>query len=68
MPTSSQHGISTAKFGRNEIRVDYVLPSSNLHVLRSAVVWPDAKTDLGKRVRATDHRMVWIDIERPSPQ
>ena len=68
MPTSSQHGISTAKFGRNEIRVDYVLPSSNLHVLRSAVVWPDAQTDLGKRVRATDHRMVWIDIERPSPQ
>ncbi|ELP33352.1 endonuclease/exonuclease/phosphatase family protein [Rhodopirellula baltica] len=68
MPTSSQHGISTAKFGRNEIRVDYVLPSSNLHVIRSAVVWPDAQTDLGKRVRATDHRMVWIDIERPSPR
>lgn len=62
-PTSPQHGVSTAKFARNEIRVDYVLPSSNLNVVRSAVVWPDAQTDLGKRARATDHRMVWVDIE-----
>ncbi|PHQ33986.1 endonuclease/exonuclease/phosphatase family protein [Rhodopirellula bahusiensis] len=65
-PTSSQHGINTAKFGRNEIRVDYVLPSSNLHAVRSGVVWPDLQTELGKRIRATDHRMVWVDIEKPT--
>ncbi|KLU03092.1 Phytase [Rhodopirellula islandica] len=65
-PTSPQHGISTAKFGRNEIRVDYVLPSSNLDLVGSAVVWPDAQTELGKQIRATDHRMVWVDIQWPS--
>jgi hypothetical protein len=67
-PTSPQHGISTAKFGRNEIRVDYVLPSSNLNIIRSAVVWPDEKTELGKQIRATDHRMVWIDVQLPIGQ
>lgn len=62
LPTSPQHGIATARFGRNPIRVDYVLPSSDWHVINSGVVWPDAGTALGKATEASDHRMVWVDL------
>ncbi|WP_273837505.1 endonuclease/exonuclease/phosphatase family protein [Halococcus sp. PRR34] len=53
----------TAEF---ESQVDYVLPSSDLGIERSAVVWPSEKTDkrgLLEAVRtASDHRLVWADI------
>ncbi|WP_404309162.1 endonuclease/exonuclease/phosphatase family protein [Neorhodopirellula lusitana] len=61
-PKSDAHGIATALFGRRQVRVDYVLPSSDLSVVASEVVWPVDGQVLGKAVQATDHRMVWVDI------
>lgn len=52
------------------LRVDYVLPSRGLKVIASGVVWPNSDTDQphGKLLQtinaASDHHLVWIDIER----
>ncbi len=45
------------------LRVDYVMPSRNLKVAGSAVVWPKPDEPLGDVVKATDHRMVWVDLD-----
>ena len=58
----------TAEF---EAQVDYVLPSPDLGIERSAVVWPSEKTDergLLEAVRtASDHRLVWADVPVDDP-
>ncbi|MFK7880942.1 endonuclease/exonuclease/phosphatase family protein [Roseobacter sp.] len=47
------------------LRVDYVLPSSDWRVLDSGVLWPDRATELGEdAMLASRHRLVWIDITR----
>jgi len=46
------------------LRVDYALPSKNLTVKNSGVFWPKAGQPLAKAVECTDHRLVWIDVER----
>ena len=57
-------GTKTADFGRNGfMRVDFVIPSDQLNVIDSGIFWPaetDPKVDW---IKATDHRLVWIDIE-----
>lgn len=65
-PSSESRGVSTALFGKREVRVDYVLPSSNMKVIESGVVWPAPAQPLSKAVTATDHRMVWVDIRSPN--
>ncbi|WP_299533218.1 endonuclease/exonuclease/phosphatase family protein [Ulvibacterium sp.] len=56
----------TADFGDTNpgnLRVDYVLPSANLKVVDSGVFWPteaDAQNELNT---ASDHKLVWIDLE-----
>ncbi len=51
--------------------VDYVLPDlrerSNLTLVASGVFWPTAEqplmgVDLATVVRASDHRLVWVDV------
>lgn len=55
--------IHTAAFGRGRtIRVDYVLPSKNLRLQQSGVFWP---SDSDERINASDHRLVWIEVEIP---
>ncbi|RRJ32192.1 endonuclease/exonuclease/phosphatase family protein [Halocatena pleomorpha] len=53
----------TAEFGQ---QVDYVLPSPDLSVCDSAVVWPSEnanKRGLRRDVEAaSDHRLVWADV------
>lgn len=50
------------------LRVDYVLPSSDLIVLGSGVFWPAEADPLrrlvgeGFPVVSSDHRLVWVDI------
>jgi len=66
-PESESHGTATALFGTRQLRVDYVLPSANCHVQDSGVVWPQTDTPLGRCLDATDHRMVWIDLQLPTP-
>lgn len=47
------------------LRIDFVLPSSNCHVVRGGVFWPspqhlqDLDPDLAE---ASDHHLVWLDI------
>jgi endonuclease/exonuclease/phosphatase family metal-dependent hydrolase len=47
------------------LRLDYVLPSHGLRVLGSGVFWPTAGEPGFDWLEATDHRMVWMDLEVP---
>ena len=55
--------------GPGNLRVDYVLPSSDLRVTGSGVFWPTrsdpdfALIGSGKPA-SSDHRLVWVDISR----
>jgi len=47
------------------VRVDYVLPSSNLIARTGGVFWPSAEEDakgLALAEQASDHHLVWIDV------
>ncbi len=47
------------------VRVDYVLPSTNLIVLDGGVFWPSMEEDaegLALAEQASDHHLVWIDV------
>ncbi len=49
--------------GPGALRVDYVLPSSDLTVTGSGVYWPSRGTEDEELVRrATRHRLVWVDV------
>lgn len=63
----SAPGHDTAQFGpRNgNFRVDYVLPSVGLAVAGSGVFWPAPDAPGAGWLDATDHRMVWVDLENP---
>jgi hypothetical protein len=62
-------GHDTAQFGpRNgNYRVDYVLPSVGLPVQASGVFWPAPAQPGTEWLDATDHRMVWVDLEGADP-
>ncbi|QZT37121.1 endonuclease/exonuclease/phosphatase family protein [Halosquirtibacter xylanolyticus] len=48
------------------LRIDYVLPSSDLNVLESRVYWNEKKHKDGTLTfnkNSSDHRMVWADIQ-----
>ena len=44
------------------LRVDYVLPSADLTVCASGVVWPVEETG---PAMSSDHRLVWVDVALP---
>jgi hypothetical protein len=44
------------------LRLDYVLPSRNLTVSGCGVHWPASNEDGHRQARASDHRLVWLDI------
>jgi endonuclease/exonuclease/phosphatase family metal-dependent hydrolase len=51
------------------VRVDYLLPSSDLEVVGGGVFWPDPDDDAEGAAlaeAASDHRMVWIDVVLPA--
>ncbi len=55
--------------GPGNLRVDYVLPSNDLEVVGSGVFWPTPNeplmgVDLATVEKASDHRLVWVDIEQ----
>lgn len=63
----------TADFGTfGNLRLDYVLPSSNLTIANAFVFWPTPDDPLyrlvgdGKSVISSDHRAVVVDIYIPS--
>ena len=52
--------------GPGNLRVDYVLPSKDLVVTASGVYWPTGGDPMAElAAAASDHRLVWIDIELP---
>lgn len=58
----------TADFGgdgHGNLRVDYVLPSKGLKVVGSGVYWPKPGEPGAEAVRASDHRLVWVDLIVP---
>jgi hypothetical protein len=59
----------TADFGGDgvgNLRVDYVLPARDLPAKAAGVFWPAPGERGSNAVTATDHRLVWIDIELPA--
>jgi endonuclease/exonuclease/phosphatase family metal-dependent hydrolase len=50
--------------GSGNLRVDYVLPSLGLRVAGCGVFWPTADDPLAYLLDASDHRLVWVDLER----
>ena len=62
----------TGDFNDNEpgnLRVDFVLPSSNCKVINGGVFWPTAeqlKEFAPELADASDHHLVWLDIELPT--
>lgn len=50
--------------GPGNLRVDYVLPSRDLRVTDSGVLWPAPDDPLAGAVEAaSNHRLVWVDID-----
>ena len=47
------------------VRIDYVLPSKGMKVSNQGVFWPAPGEPGNDLAPASDHRMVWIDIELP---
>jgi hypothetical protein len=45
------------------LRVDYVLPSKELKVVGGAVFWPTTDDPLRRLIDASDHRLVYLDLE-----
>ena len=57
----------TAYFGGDgvsNLRVDYALPSRQLGVVRNGVFWPSPTQPGSQAIRATDHRVVWVDVKK----
>ena len=52
------------EIGVGKLRVDYVLPSSDLDVIDSGVYWPTAETEEATTARtASRHSLVWVDLK-----
>lgn len=45
------------------LRVDYVLPSQQFRVTAAGVFWPHPSLPESELVTASDHRLVWIDLQ-----
>ena len=57
---------ATSAFGDDRLmRLDYVLPSSELTIRDAGVFWPKSSDRDLELVNASDHRMVWIEVELP---
>ena len=47
------------------LRLDYVLPSRSLRVVDAGVFWPAPDSAGAAVTEASDHRLVWVDLELP---
>ena len=45
------------------LRIDYVLPSRDLHIVSAGVFWPRKDQPAAALLDASDHRLVWLDIK-----
>ena len=51
--------------GPGNMRVDYVLPSSDLEVMDAGVWWPEDPQQADVAAKASRHRLVWVQIDLP---
>lgn len=60
----------TAVFGDppGNLRVDYVLPSNDIRIADSGVYWPLSTEKGAELLDASDHRLVWVDLDIPVPE
>lgn len=62
--TGKNESHATASFGKDrQMRIDYVLPSRGFVLQDTGVFWPSRKDRKSQWIDATDHRMVWIEVE-----
>lgn len=60
-PRSPLAGSATVDWSSaGRMRVDYVLPSTDLHVSGAGVLWPDSAD--APAATASRHRLVWVDL------
>ncbi|WP_171136456.1 MULTISPECIES: endonuclease/exonuclease/phosphatase family protein [unclassified Ruegeria] len=66
LPTTPEGDIATVEWKAvGEMRVDYVLPSTDWTVLDAGVHWPAPDTAPGDAARAASrHRLVWVDLTK----
>lgn len=58
--------LDTALFSLGGLRLDYILPSSDLQVTGSGILWPPETDPMSATVNAASrHRPVWIDLRLP---
>jgi endonuclease/exonuclease/phosphatase family metal-dependent hydrolase len=62
-PAHDTSDFSGDKF--SNLRVDYALPSRTLRVIDTGVFWPQRSEPGAEAARASDHRLVWVDVEVP---
>lgn len=62
-PAEDTGDFADADGGPGNLRLDYVLPSASLGVLRSEVFWPVQAAPGHALIDASDHRLVWVDVE-----
>ncbi|MEM9883153.1 MAG: endonuclease/exonuclease/phosphatase family protein [Planctomycetota bacterium] len=48
--------------GSGNLRVDYVLPTTDWQVIDAGVFWPTAADPRHDWIDASDHRLVWVDL------
>jgi hypothetical protein len=55
----------TGDFGPKvgDLRLDYVLPSTGLRIVGNGVFWPAPGSEGADWIDATDHHMVWLDLQ-----
>ena len=46
------------------MRIDYCLPSKTLTIRKSGIFWPKPGQPGADLIKATEHRMTWIDLEK----
>lgn len=51
--------------GSGNLRVDYALPTTDLTVVDSGVFWPAPDDPHHGLIEASDHRLVWVDLQWP---
>ena len=65
-PCSPAADFDTVDWSRpGRMRVDYVLPSADLHISGSGVAWSLPDEEIA--AKASRHRLVWVDIGLPMP-
>jgi endonuclease/exonuclease/phosphatase family metal-dependent hydrolase len=65
LPRTGDVGTHTGDFGpaSGTLRLDYLLPSQGLRVRGSGVFWPISGSADAALTDASDHHLVWIDVD-----